>query len=253
MIKKIKNFVWNNAEISCKLSNDIEESRYFRLDNFLEKNEVSLDKIIKLAHTCNNLTDLNIGETDKIAVVGNSGILMDTEMGEEIDKHDIIIRCNRAKIEGFEKHVGSKTTLRMVATKSAGAYDLSETFSDWNPEFLANLKDEHLILCGQRINQLLIGFFNNRKVGKIHFLKTEFIDEVIELVGNYPSVGLLSICLAVSLSTNVDIYGFNFFKEDWKSQHYFEDVKPHSRGHDFKDEEDYVNLLSNKKLITIRR
>ena len=84
-------------------------------------------------------------------------------------------------------------------------------------------------------------------------MKTEFIDEVIELVGNYPSVGLLSICLAVSLSTNVDIYGFNFFKEDWKSQHYFEDVKPHSRGHDFKDEEDYVNLLSNKKLITIRR
>jgi len=39
----------------------------------------------------------------KIAVVGSSGILLDKEYGEEIDKHDYVVRFNVARVKGFEK------------------------------------------------------------------------------------------------------------------------------------------------------
>ena len=55
-------------------------------------------------------------------IVGNSSKLLSEELGEEIDSHDFIIRFNHATVKGFEKHVGSKTTLRMVATKSENIF-----------------------------------------------------------------------------------------------------------------------------------
>ncbi|OAY64039.1 Sialyltransferase-like protein 1 [Ananas comosus] len=48
------------------------------------------------------------------AVVGNSGILLNSEHGDLIDGHDLVIRLNNARIEGFRRHVGSKTGLSFV-------------------------------------------------------------------------------------------------------------------------------------------
>lgn len=46
----------------------------------------------------------------KIAIVGNSPILLEKEYGEEIDAHDIVVRFNNFVIDGYEKHCGCKTT-----------------------------------------------------------------------------------------------------------------------------------------------
>lgn len=48
------------------------------------------------------------------AVVGNSGILLNSAYGELIDSHEAVIRLNNAKISGFEHKVGSKTTISFV-------------------------------------------------------------------------------------------------------------------------------------------
>ncbi|KAL3687313.1 hypothetical protein R1sor_013622 [Riccia sorocarpa] len=48
------------------------------------------------------------------AVVGNSGILLNSTYGKLIDSHEMVIRLNNAKILGYEKHVGSKTTLAFI-------------------------------------------------------------------------------------------------------------------------------------------
>lgn len=50
--------------------------------------------------------------TASCAVVGNSGSLLEHELGEEIDSHPIVIRLNDAPVKGFEKHVGSKFGFR---------------------------------------------------------------------------------------------------------------------------------------------
>ncbi|XP_066264908.1 alpha-N-acetylgalactosaminide alpha-2,6-sialyltransferase 2-like [Branchiostoma lanceolatum] len=44
------------------------------------------------------------------AVVGNSGIMRGSGLGQEIDKHDFVFRVNAAITKGFEKDVGNRTS-----------------------------------------------------------------------------------------------------------------------------------------------
>ncbi|XP_074294943.1 beta-1,6-galactosyltransferase GALT29A-like [Silene latifolia] len=48
------------------------------------------------------------------AVVGNSGILLSKEYGGLIDSHEAVIRLNNARIQSYQKNVGSKTTISFV-------------------------------------------------------------------------------------------------------------------------------------------
>ncbi|XVE79271.1 hypothetical protein DITRI_Ditri14bG0044400 [Diplodiscus trichospermus] len=48
------------------------------------------------------------------AVVGNSGILLNSDHGELIDGHEVVIRLNNAGTDMFQKSVGSKTSISFV-------------------------------------------------------------------------------------------------------------------------------------------
>lgn len=48
------------------------------------------------------------------AVVGNSGILLGSNHGELINSHEFVIRLNNARVTGYERDVGSKTSLSFV-------------------------------------------------------------------------------------------------------------------------------------------
>ncbi|KAJ0976739.1 hypothetical protein J5N97_012213 [Dioscorea zingiberensis] len=48
------------------------------------------------------------------AVVGNSGILLNSNHGDLIDSHDLVIRLNNARIAGFRSDVGAKTNLSFI-------------------------------------------------------------------------------------------------------------------------------------------
>ncbi|MBA0585927.1 hypothetical protein Gorai_016687, partial [Gossypium raimondii] len=54
------------------------------------------------------------------AVVGNSGDLLKTEFGKEIDSHDAVIRDNEAPVnEKYAKYVGLKRDFRLVVRGAA--------------------------------------------------------------------------------------------------------------------------------------
>jgi len=46
-----------------------------------------------------------------IIIVGNGSSLLDKENGSKIDSFDIVVRFNGFKINGFEKHTGTKTNI----------------------------------------------------------------------------------------------------------------------------------------------
>ena len=52
-----------------------------------------------------------IGLSGSVAVVGNSPKILGIGLGQEIDKHDEVIRFNGAVISDYVNDVGSKTTI----------------------------------------------------------------------------------------------------------------------------------------------
>ena len=63
------------------------------------------------------------------AVVSNSGEILRTKMGAEIDDHDAVFRINYPPTEKFEEYVGSKTTVDLVNHHHARELAQSETYT----------------------------------------------------------------------------------------------------------------------------
>ena len=210
-----------------------------------------LKYIINNSEKQKNTPRLNINTDVNIAVVGNSGILLEKELGSEIDKHDLVIRCNLARVEGYEKHVGSKTSIRCIAGKSFW-HDLKNKFSDTN--YIPSL-NETIIVKANPLNNAVQGAVRNfNSSNTIHYFNDSFINYCNSLCKSSDvTVGFCAVILACAFSNQVSTYGFNFFKEkDWGKKHYFENISPYQQGHNFNDEEKYFSELEKLNFITVR-
>ena len=74
------------------------------------------------------------------AVVFNSGVLLNSSKGPRIDSHHCIFRINDAPIFGYEKDVGTRTTIRFIAS-SVRIHQLQEIYSRENSS-----KENHSIV-----------------------------------------------------------------------------------------------------------
>lgn len=48
------------------------------------------------------------------AIIGNSGILLNSKCGKYIDAHDFVLRANLAKLNGYTDDVGNTTSMMMI-------------------------------------------------------------------------------------------------------------------------------------------
>ncbi|XP_010249221.1 PREDICTED: sialyltransferase-like protein 1 [Nelumbo nucifera] len=125
------------------------------------------------------------------AVVGNSGDLLKTEFGEEIDEHDAVIRDNEAPVnEKYAKHVGLKRDFRLVVRGAA--------------------RNMVAILNGSDDEVLIIKSLTHRDFNAM--IKTipnpVYLFQGIVLRRGAKGTGMKSIELALSMCDIVDIYGF---------------------------------------------
>jgi hypothetical protein len=243
----------NNIDITDYLYTNEEMEELYRSSIFQYKSKYNLDELVEKTKSLNDL-NFNLETNKSIAVVGNSGTLMEKEYGEFIDNHDIVIRCNHGRIEGFEKNVGSKTDFRFVSGKGFWyGKVMDETYSNYDHNFLTNLKNQRMIIKAIPMYSSLQGIIKHYDTKSyVHFLRESFVKDSEDLsgVGN-STLGFTAICFAVQFSKKISIFGFGFFKEDWDKQHYFENIKPKNRDHTFDDEEEYVNFLRAENILEI--
>ncbi|KAI3837962.1 hypothetical protein MKX03_037029 [Papaver bracteatum] len=128
---------------------------------------------------------------ERCAVVGNSGDLLKTEFGEEIDSHDAVIRENEAPVnKKYAKHIGMKRDFRLVVRGAARKM----------VEILDGSADEVLIIKSvthKDFNDMIKGITN-----------PVYLFQGIVLRRGAKGTGMKSIELALSMCDIVNIYGF---------------------------------------------
>ncbi|XP_040575691.1 beta-galactoside alpha-2,6-sialyltransferase 2-like [Lepeophtheirus salmonis] len=94
------------SELLCDMKKKVKLHIFKKGDPFFRTKQ--LDQFFRSSPFLSNKT------YNSCAVVTNSGSLINSGLGTFIDSHDLIIRFNDGPTSGFEKDVGSKTSLRVV-------------------------------------------------------------------------------------------------------------------------------------------
>ena len=189
----------------------------------------------------------------KIAVVGSSGILLNSEYGELIDTHDIVVRFNASRVKGFEKHVGSQTDIRFFNGHAFAGSSDSSRFKKHDPNFVSSLSGETFIVKSWNMEEFAQGILKNTPQNSTYFLNPTFTRYCNSITGQEATCGIVGIFFLSLFTTNLSCFGFNFYKDGWSKNHYWEEIQEYNQGHSFNNEETiFKQLEEENKLKTYR-
>lgn len=217
--------------------------------SFLNKRdpEEFLDFVFKETENFN----FDYKSSENCAIVGNSGKILGTSSGKEIDNHDCVIRFNAAPTEGYEEDVGGKTNFRILngPIMVGGSVDYVNTPLNW----VEGLRNQNLILLPHERKRRPRKY--NTAYDLIHesnniFKTTDNFEKGVKEVSSSqgirkPSTGLKTIFIFLGLIGKVDLYGFGFHLEnDLTKRHYWEEFKFNAPGgHNWSREKNFVKKL----------
>eukprot|EP00064_Thunnus_orientalis_P018942 superscaffoldBa00004538_g19051 len=179
-------------------------------------------------------------------IVGNGGILANRSLGQRIDEFDVVVRLNEAPVKGFEKDVGSKTTMRI--TYPEGAIQKTEHYETQSLFVLSAFKAldfrwlRHMVF-NQRLHST-DGFWKSvaryvpREPKDMRILNPYFIQEAsFKLIGlphnngqmgrgNIPTLGAVAITMALHNCDEVAVAGFGYnMSTPHAPLHYYEKIR----------------------------
>lgn len=204
------------------------------------------------------------------AVVGNSGILMRKEHGDLIDGHDLVIRLNNARTLGYQRNVGSKTSLAFVNSnilhlcarrESCFCHPYGENvpiimyicqpvhFVDYT---LCNASHKApLLVTDPRFDILcarIVKYYSLRRFVKETGRAPEEWEEVHDAKAFHYSSGMQAVMLAVGICNRVSIFGFG--KSAEARHHYHTNQKAELSLHDYEAEYAlYRDLIERPQVI----
>ncbi|XP_078434876.1 glycosyltransferase family 29 (sialyltransferase) family protein [Wolffia australiana] len=190
------------------------------------------------------------------SVVGNSGILMNNERGALIDRHDLVIRLNNARIVGYEKNVGSKTGLAFVNSHILNLCSRRENcfchpYGERVPIIMYICQPAHFVdfaICnGSHRAPLLVTDprfdLLCQRIAKYYSLKgfvektgktAEEWEKVRDAKAFHYSSGMQAVVLALGICDEVSLFGFG--KSAVARHHYHTNQKAELNLHDYEAE-----------------
>jgi len=152
------------------------------------------------------------------AVVGSSGALLNASFGRQIDAADHVIRMNTAPTIGFEAHVGSKTTIRL-ATLNAGLHARKEGL-------LRKRTTQLVYYCHVFWIGACYHWIPREPVPRVSPSLLRVAQVLLNTTRLFPSTGLMSILLGMSLCERVNLYGFGLTSDTRCGKYYGKCVRP---------------------------
>ena len=160
----------------------------------------------------------------KVVLVGSSSEVLRLRLGSVIDQHDTVVRTNCAPVQGFEEHVGGRTSFRVINEQSepfggsfGGSADAAASIvalpirrRNSSSDYATNVPAQ--ATC--RPTSLLTGH-------RSAFVSHEFIVRLRDDFGViHPTTGFMAIALFSRLFTRpVALHGYSFFAPG--TQHYW--------------------------------
>jgi hypothetical protein len=184
-------------------------------------------------------------KNNKIIVVGNGSSVLLKENGGVIDSFEEVVRFNKYAIGGYEKNVGTKTSIWFTV----------RPISFYKKDFRLKIKYNEVYFCyrwdvqAKWYNSYLEHFKNlGVTVDKIkvdqmqHKINNQFdFSKKIE-----PSTGLIAILKFIDIYEKVFITGFDWW--DNEKNHYYDDA-PRASIHDPALEKKIIDILIKKNKI----
>eukprot|EP00873_Tetraselmis_striata_P003303 jgi/Tetstr1/423567/TSEL_014239.t2 len=181
------------------------------------------------------------------AVVGNSGSLLETQYGEEIDGHDVIIRFNHGITEGYSQFVGTRTTFRVYngpvsEPKEPGEVTISTIRDRATKKWVSDVREHP-------------GRNDTAYVFDPEFLCYSW--QWVKNQGHKPSSGLVGMIFALKICHKVHAYGFqskNYFSSTSRP-HYYDWERPQKgreKVHPFQREMTLYKQLESMGFLTFR-
>lgn len=192
------------------------------------------------------------------ALVGNSGILLNSGCGEEINSHDFVIRCNLPEIANFTRDVGNKTSMNIINFKLTVEMYMHAKNDSQSLHHLKNYQYMNGTIFWKvgSSKRKTFGWFREalcylRSKFDLHFSFTYGSDAAVKALvkplrlHGHPTTGIRAVVATLALCEEVTVYGFYPFltapNGDAVPYHYFgEDAKVQlgefKTPHDFKEE-----------------
>uniref|UniRef100_A0A3B5MUF0 ST8 alpha-N-acetyl-neuraminide alpha-2,8-sialyltransferase 2 n=1 Tax=Xiphophorus couchianus TaxID=32473 RepID=A0A3B5MUF0_9TELE len=135
----------------------------------------------------------------RCAIVGNSGILLNSSCGPEIDSHDFVIRCNLAPVEEYSQDVGRRTNL-VTMNPSVVQRAFQDLVSDeWKDRFLQRLQN----LSGSVL--WIPAFMAKGGEERVEWALRLILVHTVDVRTAFPSLRLLHAVRGYWLTNNVHI------------------------------------------------
>ena len=196
--------------------------------------------------------------SENVAVVGNSGKILDTEFGKIIDNFDRVVRFNNAIVSGFENDVGTKTTDLVINCHVYNDEPTLKTdgFTAWKSAedvFKKWKKETNVIYTNAMYPDKGRGSvpdsFPFYIMSKGQFDETQ--NHPLSL-DNIPTVGYAFVSSLVLSGIKPTLFGFSLPEDTGRWNHYFESRPEPSISHSHNLEKQNLKIMSDQNLINVR-